>query len=490
MGFKVDSSFLRFLTMGARGVHRVCDELRGLGFTPIELERYCGSNKIWATKVKRLRLPDVLCVRTGLRLEVRAKSDLKIRMSDAPNNPDRVWDAGAADQDVVALIACNDGPDGPVPAEHAIYFTVGALRASVDQSKLGAPKSASEGAERDRTWPATVPSRPGHVLSVTDERLVVMMQGDGKAPRRQTYTLNGKHTYVSPGDRFEARITILAGAPEAMADLQPHLQRRYDPLDAMGSNDAVDRYAAVKAIRFRDDLHGQARAALEQFLAAEQEARVALEAAGAAAFLDSAGGQDHIAGVLWGDDAVDLSMETILILTELGTDFARDELVRAAGSEQFRGDERKQAALWGLGKAGLKSYGDLVSYIGDEEENVAFHAIAAFGSDTPANVIAALIERLLTGDPQIAPGASEALRVIGSEEVLRQLTQAAQLNAGVREWALATIGRLPPDMVRAHLQGTPLLDQLAPMLLIADGANWLSGEDAMTDMAFLLKQNI
>jgi len=60
----------------------------------------------------------------------------------------------------------------------------------------------------------------------------------------------------------------------------------------------------------------------------------------------------------------------------------------------------------------------------------------------------------------------------------------------VREWALATIGRLPPDMVRAHLQGSPLLDQLAPMLLIAEGANWMSGEDAMTDMAFLLKQNI
>ena len=79
MGFKVDSSFLRFLTMGARGVHRVSDELRSFGFEPIELERYCGSNKIWATKVKRLRLPDLLCVKTGLRLEVRAKSDLKIR---------------------------------------------------------------------------------------------------------------------------------------------------------------------------------------------------------------------------------------------------------------------------------------------------------------------------------------------------------------------------------------------------------------------------
>ena len=32
-----------------------------------KLERYSRSNKIWSTKVKRLRLPDLLCVRTGLR---------------------------------------------------------------------------------------------------------------------------------------------------------------------------------------------------------------------------------------------------------------------------------------------------------------------------------------------------------------------------------------------------------------------------------------
>ena len=120
----------------------------------------------------------------------------------------------------------------------------------------------------------------------------------------------------------------------------------------------------------------------------------------------------------------------------------------------------------------------------------AYHAIAGFGPDTPSDVIQALVELLLTGDSQNAPAASEALRVIGSPEVLKHLTDAAQSNAGVREWALATIGRLPPDIVRSHLQGTPLLDQLAPMLLVSEGANWLSTEDAMTDMAFLLKQNI
>ena len=136
MGFKADSSFLRFLSMGAVGVHRTMERLRDRGFEPIELERYCGSNKIWTTKVKRLRLPDLLCAKTGMRAEVRAKTDLKIRMSDAPANPARVWDSGLRDDDIVALITCFDTDGGPEPADDAVYFTVGALRASVDRSRL------------------------------------------------------------------------------------------------------------------------------------------------------------------------------------------------------------------------------------------------------------------------------------------------------------------------------------------------------------------
>ena len=115
MGFKADTSFLRFLSMGAVSVHRAMKQLSARGFQPIELERYCGSNKIWATKIKRMRLPDLLCVKTGMRIEVRAKTDLKIRMSDAPTNPDRAWDAGLRDDDVVAFIACFDTDYGPQP---------------------------------------------------------------------------------------------------------------------------------------------------------------------------------------------------------------------------------------------------------------------------------------------------------------------------------------------------------------------------------------
>ena len=300
MGFKADTSFLRFLSMGALGVRQTMKQLAGMGLKPIELERYCASNKIWATKVKRLRLPDVLCVNTGLRVEVRAKSDLKIRMSDAPANPERTWDAGQRDDDVVALIAIGEDDEGHQrPADEAVFFGVRELRASVDQSKLGPPKSASEGAERDRTWPSITPSCDGIVQSVTADKLVVTMNSEGR-DRRQTYTLNGKHTYVSPGDRFKGEVSILAGAPEAMVDVFSFLKRRYDPIADLRATNAVDRYAAVKSLPHREDLRAGAVAALEALLKAEKEERVALEAAGASARLGSKLGQEQIGKVVWG----------------------------------------------------------------------------------------------------------------------------------------------------------------------------------------------
>ena len=204
--------------MGAIGVRQTMKHLRAVGFEPIELERYCGSNKIWMTKVKRLRLPDVLCVRTGLRLEVRAKSDLKIRMSDAPNNPDRRWDAGLRDDDIAAFITIFEDQNGNQhAADKPVFITVGALRQSAKESKLGPPKSASEGAERDRTWPAIVPTCDGSVQSVNTEKLVVEMTVGENARRRQTYTLNGKHPYVGRGDSFKAEMSFLAGAPAELA---------------------------------------------------------------------------------------------------------------------------------------------------------------------------------------------------------------------------------------------------------------------------------
>ena len=118
------------------------------------------------------------------------------------------------------------------------------------------------------------------------DRLVVQMRADADRPsRRQTYALSGKTAYVDPGDQFEASATILAGAPPALADLSTYSSLRYEPLEDLGADTSVDRYAAVKALRFRQPAGAQAVRAIESLIHREEDQRVALEAAGSGAAL-------------------------------------------------------------------------------------------------------------------------------------------------------------------------------------------------------------
>lgn len=112
MAFKRDWSFLEKITMGATGTKRVIEVLNNEGYQVIELERYCTSNKIWSTKIKRLRIPDLLCLHCGKRIESRAKSKLGIIMSDSKNNINRRWFSGLRDSDLVAFVQCHKDVEG------------------------------------------------------------------------------------------------------------------------------------------------------------------------------------------------------------------------------------------------------------------------------------------------------------------------------------------------------------------------------------------
>jgi hypothetical protein len=495
MGFKTDTSFLRFLSMGALGTRHVMAELSRHGFAPIELERYATSNKIWATKIKRLRLPDLLCARTGLRVEVRAKSTLEIRMSHAPNNADRHWDAGLTDADLVALVPCRDNESGPAIAGDTSFFTVAALRQSVDPAQISRLKSASEGSEQHLTWPTIVSSRPGVVLDVNSTSVVVEWRGAGKPARRHSYALKGKVPYVARGASFAAGTQFLAGTPSGLADPRTYLSQRYDPLAALASAEGTARYSGAKALAFRDDLHKAAKPIIQQQIGADADMRVALEVANTAAGLGVTAAEDFIRGVVRGQADGPMRMEAIFIVTELGrraqAAFAVSELDSIAGDRvSFGEDEARQAAVWGLGHAGVRAYDRLVPYLADPEDNVALHAIAAFGPDAPASVIATLIDGLLTGDVRHVPSCSAALQVIGSDQVISALAAAAGTAHPRRPWVIATLGRLPEPAVRVALKGAPLLAELEPLLLGSASKNWLGREEIQASLAFLLKQNL
>jgi HEAT repeat protein len=367
-----------------------------------------------------------------------------------------------------------------------VCFLVGDLRATVGLTKLGPPKSASEGAERDREWKSTVPSQDGEVLEVTGAKVVTQLESG----RRQTYQLRGKTAYVAPGDHFIGGASMLAGAVPRLAPLAAVKQRAWDPMKALQAPDSVDRYAAAKAIPHRNLRAADARAAVLAAMKQETDGRVALEMAAAAASLGASAGLAQLVSTIWSHERGDLRMEAVLILTELGTGEAAAELKRIATADEFEGDELRQAATWGLGREGCRTYAELIDLLGDEDEAVALHAVAAFGDDAPEPAVHELVEVVQYGEPRHRAAASEALLLVGSEVVLQALIDAARSGEGARPWVLATLGRLDPTLVRPALTGDPLLVEVEPLMVLGAKENWLAESEAAEDLRFLLLQRL
>ena len=316
-----------------------------------------------------------------------------------------------------------------------------------------------------------------------------MDREEGRASRPQTYQLRGKYPYARVGARFVAEASILAGTPRRRMQLDPYLQLSYDPVSHIAANDPVDRYAAVKALPYRPNQRREAVDLIEHRLDVEADERVLIEAAGAGTTLGSAKARDRLEGFIWSQSRADLRMETVFILTELHGPGSREILLSVANDPTFAEDEIRQAAVWGLGKTGLRAYADLLPLLGDNERDVVLHAVAAFGPDTPRPVVEKLVAQLVQGPPERWSAASEALRSIGSPDALAALIAAAR-QSGANVWVLATLGRMPANAVRAALTGDPLLERLEPLLVLSPETNWLAEDVVDIDLKFLLKQNL
>ena len=172
--FKTDESFLEKLAIGAIGTRKVLENLSQQGHKPVELERGSTGYKIWKSiKIKRVRVPDILCVNSGIRVESRAKTKLVISMSHSTADETRGWDFGLKDEDYVALVVCEKDGDEPVDwvaDDNVQYIKVSDLSEALNENKViqEKPKGAQEGFETRLTWPCSVASSDGKVIEISN----------------------------------------------------------------------------------------------------------------------------------------------------------------------------------------------------------------------------------------------------------------------------------------------------------------------------------
>lgn len=457
------------------------------GHETVELERYAMANKIWATKIKRLRLVDLVCLRCGLRVEARAKSDLKVRMSHS-NTDGRQWDAGMRDEDLCALVPWADGAVAGEPQ----YFEVGAMREAAPYATLGTPKAPSEGAERDMTWPARVATRDGVVEAIDwDEAKVRVRPIEGN---RQTVALRGDdvptYIYVDEGDELRGGVTFILGCLDRPATLECPGET-WDYVSDLGAENGIDRYVAVKAAGLRggDDLEELLREIASD---EDEDDRIRLEAWASLARLDPVTYTPTIvarAEERTGGDrqAMSMAMEAIFILSELGTPEAGEALSRLADDRELD-SEARCACVWGLGTAGLNEPERVLPFIADDDEDVALHALAGIGS--VSQELLPEVARRLTGTSREAASASTLLAMQGDDGIA-MLVESAKSGGTGTAWATAALGELPEADVRRVTDGALTDDlELALVPMWTQRQSWLRGQELDTPLRFLQRQAI
>jgi hypothetical protein len=472
VGLKEDADFARFVSMGAVATDAVRNDLKHYGHEVIELERYAMANKVWQTKVKRLRLPDLVCARCGLRIESRGKSQLGIILSHSTSGAEgRTWDGGGIrDSDLFAFLRLDLGSTPPHTSE-PVYFRTSDLRAVVSSARESGRKAGSEGSEVTLTWPTWVPAWSGVFTGPdADGRLICKRDDGSSATYWQWRRWPAQYLYISPGDLIIGSETTVAGIVAPPGDIT--CPGGWDLRAALSDSDPAERYAAAKVagILGRTDLTDQ----LTAIALREPDWRLRLEATASLARLDARWLRPIIEMATTPENSGEQRIEAVFVLSEIPTDEADEALAEIAAEDGEKPTELRAAAVWGLA-CGVRPRPDLVLlYATDSDELVALHAIAGMPS-LPESLITGLLDWLADDDAHAAAAAQVLMR----HKAVRPLLEAVRLGGRGRLWALRALGDLPPELVQeagAELLTEEIRQDLEPIWIAHD--DWLRGPGA------------
>lgn len=438
--FKSDDSFLRKLAIGAAGTNATINRLKSMGFNPIELERGSTGFKIWKKiKIKRVRVPDILCLNTGLRFESRGKTKLEISMSHSLNDPKRAWDAGMRDDDLVSIVVFEQDDDSPVDLKRIspIHFvSVKDMRKAfaAGQVSITQPKGVEEGSEIRVMWTCAAANQRSVVFAVESGRISLTPIPEARRQSIQLSRSKGKITLlpqVSVGDTVEANQIVASVVPVNTKLQCPTSVSEAYFIDKLASVNLSERYAAAKALRYRG--YTTAKPLLvARMTDADEDIYVQLEAAAALAAYGEPNGWEFMESKLRRPVMavpLETQLETVIVASEIPKSRSEELLIEVLRDSQ-RDDELRAGAAWALGQfASATSATALVDTFNSSPLEIKVEAARALLRIAEPQ-IPHLIDLLKNGDPAKRDGLSWVLArtgqfnpsdlVVGADDNLRK----------------------------------------------------------------------
>lgn len=423
ISLKSDDSFLRKLAVGAAGTNVTIIRLKAMGFNPIELERGSTGFKLWKKiKIKRVRVPDILCLNTGLRFESRGKTKLEISMSHSLKDPKRVWDAGMRDDDFVSIVVFEQEAESPVDVKQnsPVHFvSVKEMRRAFrdNQYSITKPKGAEEGSEIRVIWTCAAANGKSIVSVVEASKIGLTPLEIG---RKQTIQLNRTkgnitlRSQVTEGEMVEAN-QIVAAVVEVSTRLTcpPSVEESYF-IEKLNNVNLSERYAAAKALRYRG--YNSAKPILESRMNdSDEDIYVQLEAAAALAAYDEPSGWEFMEKKLHGSVMtvpLETQLETVIVASEI-SNVRSERLLIEVLKDTERDDELRAGAAWALGEfASANTANALVETFNSSALEIKVEAARALLRIAKPQMHH-LLDLLRAGDPSKRDGIAWALARTG-----------------------------------------------------------------------------
>lgn len=457
--FKSDDSFLRKLAVGAAGTNASIARLKDMGFNPIELERGSTGFKIWKKiKIKRVRVPDILCLNTGLRFESRGKTKLEISMSHSLNDPKRAWDAGMRDDDLVSIVLFEQKDDSPVDLKQISpvhFISVKDMRKAFadGQVSITQPKGVEEGSEIRVMWTCAVANQRSFVSAVESGKVILNPVPEATRQSIQLSRSKGRITLlpqVKLGDTVEANQIVAAVVPVKTTLLCPPPVDETYFVDKLSSVNLSERYAAAKALRYRG--YTLAKPVLESRISdADEDIYVQLECAAALAAYNDPKGWEFMEEKLRSPVMtvpLETQLETVIVASEIPEEPSEGLLIEVL-QDPRRDDELRAGAAWALGQfASATSATALVDTFNSSRLEIKVEAARALLRIAEPQV-PHLVDLMKNGDATKRDGISWVLARTGK---FNPADMVAGTDDNLRRWMSYVVGYGKDKFVQADVE--------------------------------------